>query len=316
MSKQLEMVSLDLLVPEEHTYRKIAELVDFKGVLKPLSGLKKKLGSDGYGVEVLFRSILLQFMEDLSDRELERYLQENNSAKWFTGFRLSDKTPTYSLFCKVRARIGTSRLSKCFRVFRDQLKKQGYINEVFNFVDASHIISKANLWKERDKAIANKYEKLNNQTLPKVAVDKQARIGCKGKDKFWYGYKKHASVDMQSGMINKVAITPANITDAQGLQFVCPNSGAVYMDKGYCSKDADIILKTKGCHNASIKKNNMKDKNRDLDRWYSKIRAPYERVFSKTSHRARYRGVMKNQFTAFMEAFAFNAKRLVVLQTG
>ena len=26
--------------------------------------------------------------------------------------------------------------------------------------------------------------------------------------------KKHASVDMQSGLINKVAITPANVTDA------------------------------------------------------------------------------------------------------
>jgi IS5 family transposase len=33
-----------------------------------------------------------------------------------------------------------------------------------------------------------KYGKLNNDNLPKVAYDKQARIGCKGKDKFWYGY--------------------------------------------------------------------------------------------------------------------------------
>ena len=48
--------------------------------------------------------------------------------------------------------------------------------------------------------------------LLKVATDKQARIGCKGKDKYWYGYKRHVSVDMQSGLINKVAITPANTT--------------------------------------------------------------------------------------------------------
>ena len=56
--------------------------------------------------------------------------------------------------------------------------------------------------KELDKAIKVKYEKLNNEVLPKVAHDKQARIGCKGKDKYWYGYKKHASVDMQSGLIS------------------------------------------------------------------------------------------------------------------
>ena len=47
--------------------------------------------------------------------------------------------------------------------------------------------------------------------MPKIASDKQARIGCKGKNKYWYGFKKHVSVDMQSGLINKVLITPANI---------------------------------------------------------------------------------------------------------
>jgi len=36
-----------------------------------------------------------------------------------------------------------------------------------------------------------KYDKLNNETLPKVAHDSEARIGCKGGNKFWYGYKKH-----------------------------------------------------------------------------------------------------------------------------
>lgn len=68
--------------------------------------------------------------------------------------------------------------------------------------------------------------------MPKVARDKQARIGCKGGIKFWYGYKKHVSVDMQSGLINRVAITPANVTDAQGFKHVCPKQGAVYADKG------------------------------------------------------------------------------------
>ena len=50
---------------------------------------------------------------------------------------------------------------------------------MFSFVDATHLIAKANLWKERDKAIKEKYEKLNNKVLPKVAYDKEAKIGCK-----------------------------------------------------------------------------------------------------------------------------------------
>ena len=43
----------------------------------------------------------------------------------------------------------------------------------------SHLISKASLWEERDKAIEQKYEKLNNDVLPKVANDKQARFGAR-----------------------------------------------------------------------------------------------------------------------------------------
>jgi IS5 family transposase len=58
----------------------------------------------------------------------------------------------------------------------------------------------------------------------------------------------------------------------------------------------------------------MKDKNHDLDRWISKIRAPYERVFSKISKRVRYRGLVKNFFASLMQALCFNVKRLTVLE--
>ena len=187
------------------------------------------------------------------------------------------------------------------------------MNEVFTFIDASHLISKSTLWKERDKAIKKKYDKLNNEILPKIATDKQAKFGCKGNNKFWYGFKKHTSVDMQSGMINKVAITSAEVIDSKGMKHVIPENGAVYSDKGYCDKNAKKAIAKRNLHLASIKNNNMKGKNKDLDKWYTKLRSPYERVFSKTNHRVRYQGIAKNQFTAFMEAIAHNFKRAVVL---
>ncbi len=313
-SYQVEMVNLEELVPKDHEYRKYHELINFDYITVDLRKESKSSDYEGYGISSLFCCLLLQVMEDLSDRQMERYLRENNSARWFCGFGLTDKTPSYSTFCKTRQRIGTSRLSKLFIKIRKQLEKQGFIREFFSFVDASHLIAKSNLWKERDKAIAQKYEKLNNETLPKVAVDKEARIGAKGKNKFWYGYKKHVSVDMQSGLINKVAITPANVTDAKGLKHICPNKGVVFADKGYCTEDAQKIIQSKSCEDGSIKKNNMKGKNKELDKWRTIMRMPYERVFSKTSHRVRYRGVAKNQFFAFLEALAHNIKRLVVLE--
>lgn len=310
--QQITMTSIDQLVDKNHNYRKFINIWDFSFVNKKLSSLKRAR-YEGYGLPCIFRCLLLQFLEDLSDRELEKMLQENNAAKWFCGFSLDEKTPDHTVFSKARKRIGVNLLSEFFNDFKKQLKAKGYMNEVFTFVDASHLIAKAALWQERDKAIKQRYDKLNNEILPKVAHDKEARIGCKGKNKFWYGYKKHVSVDMQSGLINKVTITPANVTDGKGLKHVCPSQGAIYADKGYCSKNAHNIALKKGACLKAILKNNMKAKNRDLDRWISKIRSPYERVFSNDPKRVRYVGIAKNQFAAFMQAFCFNLKRLLVL---
>ena len=196
---------------------------------------------------------------------------------------------------------------------KEQLREQGYMSEVFTFVDSAHLISKAQLWEERDKAIKKKYDKLNNEIIPKIARDKQARIGCKGKKKYWFGYKTHRSVDMQSGLINKIAITPANTSDATALKHICPGQGAVFADKGYCTKPAQKVAAKNNVHLAAIKLNSMRDKNKDLDKWRTKIRSPFEGVFSKRNKTVRYLGIAKNQFAEFMNAFSFNIKRLAVI---
>ena len=276
MSSQVEIVSLEELVSSSHIYRKFKELWNFSDIRNEVEKIEVDSDHKGFGAFRLFLCLLIQFTEDLSDRELERYLADTNSAKWFCNFGLVEKTPNYRVFTNARKRIGTKRLSTIFNILKDQLKEKGYMNEVFTFIDASHLISKATLWKERDKAIKEKYEKLNNEILPKFARDKQANFGCKGGNKFWYGFKKHASVDMQSGMINKVAITQASTIDSKGMKHVTPKSGAIYGDKGYCDKNAKQAAAKRNLHLAAMKKNNMIDKNKDLDKWYCKLRSPYE----------------------------------------
>jgi IS5 family transposase len=313
MNYKTQVINLDDIVAEEHQYRKFLKVWDLTEIASEFTIMEAGSDHKGYGLFRLFKCLLLQFMENLSDRELEKFLKENTAGKWFCGFDIVDMTPEHSVFYNTRKRIGTKRLSDIFNKLKTQLQSQGLMSETFTFVDATHLIAKANLWEEKDKAIKLKIDKLNNETLPQVAYDKQAKIGCKGNTKYWYGYKQHTSVDMQSGLINKIAITPANLTDAQGFKHVAPNTGAVYADKGYCKKTCQLVAKIKGIHLAAIKNNNMIGKNKDLDRWYSAIRAPYERVFSKQNKRVRYVGIAKNQFSAFMNAICFNLKRLLVI---
>ena len=79
------------------------------------------MGRHGYGISKGFRMLVLQFIEDLSDRELERFLQENMVGKWFCGFELEEATPDYTYFSKLRQKIGTTRLSKLFQACEDCL---------------------------------------------------------------------------------------------------------------------------------------------------------------------------------------------------
>ena len=65
-----------------------------------------------------------------------------------------------------------------------------------------------------------------------MATDKQARIECKGKEKFWYCYEDLA-ICMKLGLITKVAVTPANMSDGQALKHLCPEEVVIFADKGY-----------------------------------------------------------------------------------
>ena len=72
-------------------------------------------------------------------------------------------------------------------------------------------------------------------------------------------------------------------------------------------------MKIRGAISAAILKHNRSAKNKDLDRWRSSVRAPFEGIFSKCEKRARYRGQAKVQFQFFMDAIVHNVKRLVTI---
>ncbi len=309
---QVEMVSIEQLVPKKHAYRRLKELLNFSRITRAVKVKESTIGASGYGKLRLILCMILQFIEDLSDREMERFMSENIAAKWFCGFGILERTPDFTTFCKFRALVGTKNMGRLFDEVKRQLQTKGYCNEIFTFIDATALVSKLSVWEERDRAIQAGYEKLNNEVLPNIETsDPEARIGAKNPKKFWVGFKKHIGLDMQSGMINRVAVTPANVTDAEGARHVMPRSGAAVTDKGYIGAIPE--MKRRGVHPMVILRNNMKDKNRDLDRWITKLRSPYEGAFSKQNKRVRYKGVVKNQGAEFMYAIAFNMRRLLAL---
>jgi IS5 family transposase len=148
-------------------------------------------------------------------------LEDSLATKLFCGFALNERTPDHSYFSILRDRIGTKRLAEIFAHIRLSLKKAGLIREVFSFVDASELHARVDVWKARDKAIADRKNTarddddnptMNNQNASNYTSDPEARYGCKGKNRIWFGYKRHVSVDMTYGLIHSVAVSPAKGT--------------------------------------------------------------------------------------------------------
>ena len=306
---------LNKIVREGHPLKKIDRLISFSSLIYRIKNVESEVGRNGYGLEVALRCIFLQYYYDLSDRQLEENLKDSNSMKWFCGFKIDDPTPDHSFFGRARAAIGTNGVHKILNAINHKAKGAGILKNVFTFADASAIIAKETTWAERDKALADGEEKLNNDNVENYSADPDARFGCKGKDKFWYGYKRSASVDMSSGLIKSVAVTPANVPDEQAFKHICPRDSIIFADKAYALKPAQMAMRTNFCQSAAILKNNMLGKNRDLDRWRSGLRSPFENVFSKLQPKTRYRGLAKVQFQAATEALIFNVKRLITINS-
>lgn len=65
--QQVEIISLEDLIPENYNYRKFVKFCAFDYVEKQLKKLEKDNPFKGYGLLRLFKCLLLQFMENISD---------------------------------------------------------------------------------------------------------------------------------------------------------------------------------------------------------------------------------------------------------
>ena len=160
-----------------------------------------------------------------------------------------EPTPDHSFFCRFRKMLGTKRIGLLFKIIVNRSKKANTMRSIFKFADATAIITQQTTWAYR--ALKEGEEALNNRNVENYSADPQARFGCKGKSKFWFGYKGHLSVDMGSNMIEKIAVTPANISDQEGFARIVPRNGdIVFGDKAYCLEKAQNAMtrRSKCCH--------------------------------------------------------------------
>ena len=254
---------------------RIDALIAWDRVELQLSGLRTgETGRPPYPALVMLKALYLQALYDLSDPGLEEALLDRLSFRRFCGLGMDGGTPDETTICRFRAAAARSGvLEGCFAEINRQLDAQGLMLRKGTLLDAS-IVAATHKPPARKKGMG--------AINPKESGADWTNKGGKS----YFGYKMHVGVDQGSGLIRKVAFTPARLLDGQVAEaLISGDEAAVYADRAYESAKRRAALKAAG-----IKDRIMHRRHRYmpvLPRWMarrndliSRRRAPVEAVFS------------------------------------
>ena len=124
------MIVLDDIVDKKHPYRACDRMVDFRILARPMHARRSGQGRREIGAERGLRMQVLRFVEDRSDREMERFMKDNMPDRRFRRFAVNERTPDRSCFGAFRKRLGTEGLMNILDVMRAAMKEAGPIREI------------------------------------------------------------------------------------------------------------------------------------------------------------------------------------------
>jgi IS5 family transposase len=266
-------------------------------------------GKPGYPVLLLFRSVLLQSLYGLSDRDLEDALNDRLSFKRFVGMSLEDAAPDHTVLNRFRNQlVQEGLLEKLFVELDRQLEKAGVILKRGTMLDATLIAT----------ASAPPSES-------RPSPDADARFTRRqGKGGSTFGYKAHVGVDEGSGLIRAVITTPANVNDTVPADLLIRgDERVIWADAAYDTHARRARLKAEGRKTRIARRPNkhhpeLPERLKRYNRLIARRRAAVETTFATLKNRMRlscirYIGLRKAAAQVLLAAMAFNMRRWATL---
>ncbi|MCB1387156.1 MAG: IS1182 family transposase [Nitratireductor sp.] len=242
---ELEMVSLESLVPPDHLLRRIDAAIDFSFIHPLVEGLYcADNGRPALDPVAMFKALFVGYLFGIrSERQLVREIEVNVAYRWFLRLRLTDKVFDASTLSQNRRRRfnDTEVAQDIFDVIVEKAIAAGLVDGTVLYTDATHL--KANANKNRfDKAIVAKSRSDYWDDLDLAIEEDRAAHGRKplkarerrpaeketkvsrtdpgagymvrdGKPKGFF-YLDHRTVDGRLGIITDTYATPANVHDS------------------------------------------------------------------------------------------------------
>ena len=316
--------AIDHLVPWE-SFRAEIEAV----VLTPDELKKSSAGRKPFDAILMFRMLVLQALNNLSDEQVEYQVRDRLSFSRFLGLAIEDSIPdatTLWLFREKLAKAGV--IETLFDRFDQHLAAKGYMARGGQIIDAS-IVPVPTQRNSRDENA-----ELQARRTPAGWKQKPAKLRQKDRDARWtkrhgrsfFGYKNHVNADAKHKLIRRYEVTDAAVHDSQKLDELLTKgntSADVFGDSAYRSSAIEERLRAGGfksrIHVRATRKRSLSEAQANANHNRSKIRARIEHVFAAQQTAlggriVRTIGIVRARAKIGLQNLAYNIRRLVTLE--
>ncbi len=259
--------------------------------LKVLEPQKRKspAGRKPIAPIVLLKMLVLKFLYNLSNEEVEYQAHDRASFRRFLGLEGEAEIPDATTVDNFEKKLQAAGLIEVvFEEFERFLGESGYEAKGGQIIDATLVpVPIQQNRKEENEKIKKGEIPEEWQNKPQKLAQKDATARWTQKNgKSYFGYKNHISIDKEHGFIRRYSVTDASVHDSQQLGAVLDpdNEGReVWADSAYRSENIEAGLEALGhishIHERAYRNRPLTEEAIASNRKKSKTRAKVEHVF-------------------------------------
>jgi transposase len=245
---QIEMITIEQLVPPNHLVRKLESAIDFSFIYPLVEPLYSTLGRPSVDPVVLIKMTFVQYVFGIrSMRQTIKEIETNMAYRWFLGFGFHSEVPHFSTFGKNYERRfqDTDIFEQIFYRILKEIADKGLLSADHVFIDSTHVKASANKRKFEKKIVRketrayeaklqeelnqdridhgkkpfppDKFEKEEMKEIKESTTDPESGYYVKDERTKQFAYSFHAAADRYGFILGSI-VTPGNVHDSHMLQ--------------------------------------------------------------------------------------------------
>ena len=292
---------------------------------------KSNAGAKPFDVILMFKILVLQQLNNLSDDRIEYQIRDRISFMRFLGLGFEDRIPDSKTVWLFRELLKEFKLIEgLFARFHQQLAHRGYVAKAGQMIDATFVEvprqrnnREENLQVKAGETPADWKKEENKSMLRQKDLDAR---WTKKNEQSYYGYKNHINADQSHKLIQAYKVTNASLHDSQVFEELLDHKidektgkkRAVSADSAYRSEEKEAMLvvvniesriSEKGSRNHPL---TAEQKASNTEK--SRVRSRVEHIFGAQAHMGhhfvRTIGILRASFKIGMMNLVYNMVRL------